>query len=234
MTLTVLPFHAVCFDCDSTLSRIEGIDELALRRGVLDEIAPLTTAAMEGTIPLDEIYGKRLALVRPGKGDINWLAQRYSDERVEGAVKTISSLKRLNKSIHIISGGIRQAILPLAKELHIPLSNVHAVDISFSNDGSYEDYDKSNPLITPLGKADVVRDIIVHNGATAMVGDGLTDLAAREAGAYVIGFGGIARRQAVVDGADIFIDVPDLSATLPYLLNQEEQASLTSNRHENI
>jgi phosphoserine phosphatase len=38
-------FAAVCFDCDSTLSRIEGIDELARRAGLEQEIAPLTDAA---------------------------------------------------------------------------------------------------------------------------------------------------------------------------------------------
>ena len=41
-------FRAVCFDCDSTLSRLEGIDELASRYGRKDEVALLTEAAMNG------------------------------------------------------------------------------------------------------------------------------------------------------------------------------------------
>jgi phosphoserine phosphatase len=46
----------------------------------------------------------------------------------------------------------------------------------------------------------------------------VTDLAAREGGAKIIGFGGVARRQAVVAGADHFIDGPSLSAVADYLL----------------
>src|SRR5690606_29915235 len=41
-------FRSVVFDCDSTLSRIEGIDELAGPR--LEEIRAMTDAAMQGAI----------------------------------------------------------------------------------------------------------------------------------------------------------------------------------------
>ena len=58
-------FDAVCFDCDSTLSRIEGINELARRAGCEAEIASLTEAAMNGDTPLEEIYGKRLDILQP-------------------------------------------------------------------------------------------------------------------------------------------------------------------------
>ena len=40
------PFDRIFFDCDSTLSRVEGIDELAQRVGLIEAIAPLTRAAM--------------------------------------------------------------------------------------------------------------------------------------------------------------------------------------------
>ena len=52
------PFAAVYFACDSTLSPPEGVDELLefadpeLRR----DIAALTTQAMDGTLPLAEVY----------------------------------------------------------------------------------------------------------------------------------------------------------------------------------
>ena len=38
----------IFFDCDSTLSSIEGIDELARLRGVEERIVTLTNAAMDG------------------------------------------------------------------------------------------------------------------------------------------------------------------------------------------
>ena len=99
-------FDAVCFDCDSTLSRIEGIDELAKRAGCEAEIAALTKAAMNGQVPLDAVYGKRLERVRPGRADLDWLAQRYVEEIVPGARETIHTLVRLGKPAYVVSGGI--------------------------------------------------------------------------------------------------------------------------------
>jgi hypothetical protein len=55
-----------------------------------------------------------------------------------------------------------------------------------------------------------------------MVGDGVTDLAARAGGAYVIGYGGVASRQAVVEGADTFIAETNLLRTLDVLLTDAE------------
>jgi phosphoserine phosphatase len=40
-----MSFDIVCFDCDSTLSEIEGIDELANRAGCGAAMAALTNAA---------------------------------------------------------------------------------------------------------------------------------------------------------------------------------------------
>ena len=55
----------VIFDCDSTLSRIEGIDELADIAGVTRQVRQMTDAAMAGEIGLEEVYGKRLELIKP-------------------------------------------------------------------------------------------------------------------------------------------------------------------------
>src|SRR5258706_8813294 len=61
------PFERIVFDCDSTLSRIEGIEELSKARpaAVVAEIAELTAQAMDGRVPLEEVYGRRLQLVAP-------------------------------------------------------------------------------------------------------------------------------------------------------------------------
>ena len=56
-----------------------------------------------------------------------------------------------------------------------------------------------------------------------MVGDGLTDLAARAGGAYVVGFGGVIHRDIMLQEADCYIAAPSLIATLPALLTEEEQ-----------
>lgn len=78
-------FHAVCFDCDSTLSRLEGIDELASRHGRMSEVAGLTEAAMNGSLSIDDVYAKRLSIVRPDREAVAWLGERYVEELVPGA-----------------------------------------------------------------------------------------------------------------------------------------------------
>ena len=57
----------IVFDCDSTLSSIEGIDELARVKGqsIFEQVAELTHAAMNGEVPLDEVFSRRLAIIQP-------------------------------------------------------------------------------------------------------------------------------------------------------------------------
>ncbi len=223
-------FDCVCFDFDSTLSRLEGIDELALRAGVTDEIAPLTAAAMDGTLAIDEIYGRRLEIVRPDRAAIAWLSARYIEEKITGAFETIAALQEANVPVHIVSGGLREAILPFAAEAGIATNRVHAVDIVFAPDGSYRDFDQSSPLTRPDGKAVVCSTLGAGHKALAMVGDGVTDVAARRAGAYVIGFGGVCAREAVRAAADVFVESPDLRSVLDVLIGGEAAALSSRSR----
>jgi phosphoserine phosphatase len=50
-----------------------------------------------------------------------------------------------------------------------------------------------------------------------MIGDGKTDMEARQAGAYVIGFGGVADRAIVRELADVYIAEANLTAVLAHL-----------------
>jgi phosphoserine phosphatase len=49
------PFELIIFDCDSTLSTIEGIDELARWQGRTQQVAELTNRAMNGDVPLESV-----------------------------------------------------------------------------------------------------------------------------------------------------------------------------------
>ena len=60
MDTTALPnrfrgYDLVIFDCDSTLTALEGIDELARSGGQYEEIKALTDAAMNGDVRLEEL-----------------------------------------------------------------------------------------------------------------------------------------------------------------------------------
>lgn len=213
-----MSFDGICFDCDSTLSRIEGIDELARNAGLFDEVAALTDAAMNGEIALEEVYGKRLELIKPDQAAIDWLADLYLAEMVEGVEHTIKTLQQHQKVIHIISGGLRQAILPLAAHLGIPEDNVHAVDVVFDEQGNYQDFARHSALAVSGGKARICRKIRMVTPSLAMVGDGKTDLEAKLSGAYMIGFGGVVKRQIVQEQADAFVADASLTAILPLVL----------------
>jgi len=212
-----MSFDIICFDCDSTLSKIEGIDELGRKSGLYDELVALTNAAMNGELALEEVYGRRLSLIKPNKDQLDDLADLYIAEIVDGVEEVFSTLLAEGKQVHIISGGLRQAILPLAKKLGLDSDRVHAVDVEFNADGTYKEFDQQSPLAKNGGKSIVCKQIKSEDLTMAMIGDGKTDLEAKHAGAKVIGFGGVMQRDIVVEQADVFVNETSLMAVLPYL-----------------
>ncbi len=218
-----MSYDVICFDCDSTLSRIEGIDELARWAGVGEDMAKLTDLAMNGELPLEAVYGKRLETIRPDKASVDRLADLYIQEMVEGVKTVFATLLEKGKEVHIISGGLRQAILPLAEVLNVPENHVHAVDIQFNADGSYKGYDESSPLARSGGKGEICTQLLNGKQALAMIGDGKTDMEAKQPGVTVIGFGGICDRAVVREMADEFTVEPNLLAILPFMnISQKE------------
>ncbi|HVR41897.1 MAG TPA: HAD-IB family phosphatase [Thermoanaerobaculia bacterium] len=208
-------FELVFFDVDSTLVTIEGIDVLAAGD---PEIARLTEAAMEGLVALDEVYGLRLERIRPTREDVDALARRYLESMVPGAEETIAALRNAQVEIHLVTAGIRQAVLPLAARLGIGPRAVHAVELEFGPDGSYAGFDSRSPLARSGGKQTVVLDVRARShGRAAFVGDGATDLEARDAVDRFIGFGGVRRRERVAREAHAYVDDPSLTAVIPLL-----------------
>lgn len=213
-----MKFDIVCFDCDSTLSRIEGIDELAKAAGLGEEMAALTHAAMNGELPLEAVYAKRLEAIRPEQKAIEKLADLYIEEVTLDAKQTLQELMQAGAEVHIISGGLRQAIYPLADFMGVPRDRVHAVDIFFGEDGRYQGFDEASDLAKSGGKARTCARLNNQDKRLVMIGDGQTDLEAQQAGATVIGFGGIIARAAVAQRADFFTSEPSLSSVLEFIL----------------
>ena len=213
-----MSFNVICFDCDSTLSKIEGIDELAKRVGLGEEMSRLTDAAMNGEVLLEAVYEQRLSLIRPDQASIDWLADLYIEQMVDGVKQVFETLTAPDRTLHIISGGLRQAILPLAKVLGLPQTQVHAVDIYFNEDGSYRDDDQNSPLARSGGKAEICRRLLKTQGSLVMIGDGKTDMEAKQAGAVVIGFGGVVDRPIVREQADFYSAEPSLVSVLAHII----------------
>src|SRR5690606_4012470 len=133
---TPMPAYAtVVFDCDSTLSDIEGIDVLAADHR--EAVARLTDAAMQGELPLEEVYGRRLALVRPDRARIEALAREYVDRLVPDAREVVAALLANGVEVRVVSGGLLPAVRAVARELGIADEMVAAVDLRFDADGAY-------------------------------------------------------------------------------------------------
>src|SRR5215218_3663604 len=93
-------YRFVFFDVDSTLVTIEGIDVLANGN---PEIVRLTEAAMNGEIALDEVYGRRLEIIKPTLADVERLGERYTQSLVDGAEETIATLQRAGADVDIVT-----------------------------------------------------------------------------------------------------------------------------------
>jgi len=208
----VTPKHRlVFFDVDSTLVTIEGIDILGAGN---PEIARLTEAAMNGEVPLDDVYARRLEMIRQTRDAIEALAQRYLDSIVPGGEEAIHALRDAGCIVHLVTAGIEQALVPLATKLGVAL---HAVRLHFSETGEYHDFDRSSPLTRARGKAVIVRDVRARaKGKAAFIGDGVSDLEAKPAVDLFIAFGGVHTRPQVRENADVF--VTRLDDILPYLI----------------
>lgn len=197
------PWGLVFFDVDSTLVTIEGVDVLA---GGNVEVAALTDAAMNGEIPIEEVYGRRLDIIRPSEADLRELGRKYIESLVPGAEEVIKKLRGDGVDVHLLTAGITQAIEPLAENLGLRPRAVHAVRVLLDEDGNYSDFDRASPLTRTGGKALVIRDLRVRSkGRVAMIGDGVSDLETREAVDLFIGFGGVAQREKVRAGAHRYI-----------------------------
>jgi phosphoserine phosphatase len=97
---------------------------------------------------------------------------------VQGAQETFQQLQVQGKQVHIISGGLKQAILPLAALLNIDERHVHAVDVLFDEKGDYAGFNQQSPLARNGGKTEVCLQLNPHKVKLAMVGDGNTDMEA--------------------------------------------------------
>ena len=202
-------FDIVAFDCDSTLSAVEGIDLLAQRHGIKREVEEITHKAMNGHGSFAEALALRLDLVRPTREDLAWLGSEYVRHALPGVKEVISDLRDLNRRVYVVSGGFRGAINILAGEIGIDRECILANDLLFDEDGAYLGFDQNNPMSQNQGKVKVLRELS-NTGRGLFVGDGATDLEAKEVVDLFVGFGGICVREKVKQMADIFIEEPSL------------------------
>lgn len=192
-------FRAVVLDVDSTVSALEGIDWLAALRDpqVAQTVAALTADAMEARVPLDSVYSRRLEIIRPTRTEIAELGSVYIATAVPGVRAAVGSWLASGVRVVMVSGGLRDAILPLAEWLGVPSTDVHAVEIAYDADGVAEGVAGAAPLARRGGKPRVVNSLELPRPLLA-VGDGATDAELAPHVDRFVAFTGVARREGVV------------------------------------
>lgn len=206
------------FDCDSTLSAIEGIDELGRMRGanVFKRVEEMTNAAMDGKIAVEAVFGRRLEIICPSEADVAAIGQRYIATVEPDALTAIAAARSAGWTPMIISGGFRNAIRPLADYLGI--ERIEAVDLFFDGSGQYTGYDETYPTTHSGGKPEVITRLKreLAPAKVVMVGDGASDLEAKSVVDLFVGFGRYTAREKVKREAAQFIyKLSDLPGILP-------------------
>ena len=121
-----LGYDIVVFDCDSTLTKIEGVDLLAKLKGKEREVKALTALTMNGHLPFHQALHQRLAMIKPTKKELRWLGEQYIENRLPDAREVIARLKEAKKKVYIVTGGYREAVEILAEYLGVKKRNVFA------------------------------------------------------------------------------------------------------------
>jgi phosphoserine phosphatase len=207
----------VVFDCDSTLSSIEGIERLAGEHA--PAIERMTRDAMDGHIPLEEVYGRRLELIRPTRARVDALGDEYIASLVPDAREVVAALRGEGIEVRVLSGGLRPPVVRVAAALGIESRAVAAVAIDFDEQGEYLAFDHASPLARSGGKTELLE--VWRSELTRpimLVGDGMTDLEARPVVDVFVAFAGVVARPPVVTAADLVVRARSLAPILPLAL----------------
>lgn len=180
----------IAFDCDSTLSSIEGVDELARLAGpdVFQQVENLTHQAMNGEVAVEDVFARRLDLIQPTRDQCAKVGQLYLESVEPTARETIDTLKSDGWTCLIISGGFTPCIEPLARALGI--DRIEAVPLHFQEDGRYAGFDRDFPTTRSGGKPEIIAALktSLSPEVIAMVGDGVSDLETAPFVDHFIGF----------------------------------------------
>ena len=248
---TTSGFDFIFFDCDSTLSTIEGIDELARRKGKFDEVKAMTDAAMDGEVYLQNVYDRRLELLAPTHEEVVGIDALYRQGVVADAAGVIGALQMVGKEVFIVSGGLLAAVRPFGRWLGVPHDHIRAVGLEYDAlSGEWWDYmqddwdqrtdvqyidSEETPLVQAEGKSDVVRSLLGDRfGRSLLIGDGVSDMAAGDAVDLFVGFTGVVARPHVVAQSDVLLTGNSLAPVLGLTLTESELEHLSSTVYRSV
>jgi len=163
------------FDMDSTLIKVEVIDELAKRAGVGDQVIAITAAAMRGELDFNQSFQQRLGLLKGLSDDV--LADMAAQlPMMEGMQRLIEGLQALGYKTAILSGGFSY----FAEYLQAK----YKFDYAYSNQLEVLDGKVTGRAVGTIvngeRKVELLKQIALKEGIdlqeTIAVGDGANDL----------------------------------------------------------
>jgi phosphoserine phosphatase len=177
----------VVMDMDSTLIRIEVIDELARAHGVGEQVSGITRRAMAGELDFDQSLRERVALLKGLSASVlHDLAENLP--LTEGAETLLRVLKRLGYRTAVISGGFSVAAEALKKRLGIDFAWSNTLEIA---DGVLTGK-VLGQIVNAQRKADLLEELSAREGVpldqVIAIGDGANDLLMLQKAGHGIAF----------------------------------------------
>jgi D-3-phosphoglycerate dehydrogenase / 2-oxoglutarate reductase len=201
-------------DFDSTITKVEGLDQLAVisLKGnpdgdrIANEIKNLTDLGMNGEISYSEALQKRIALLKANKKHIDVLIEFLSENITDSFERNKPFLQQYADNIIVISGGFKEFIDPVIAQLGLKIENVYANTFVFDANGDIIGVDENNPLAKSGGKIKLLESLDL-DGHISVIGDGYTDYELKKSGEADRFYAFIenVKRENVIPGADFVI-----------------------------
>jgi phosphoserine phosphatase len=209
----------VILDFDSTLITVESIEEILRPNMTPDltrQLEEITDLGMNGAIDFHESLARRLALAAPTKQEVARFGKRAFSLLTPGMAPLVTDLLGRQVTVCIVSGGLIEAILPLAARLGLKPENIHAVQLDWASDGRCKGIAAGDPFAR--SKVAGCRPLVGSWARPVIaVGDGTTDWQLFEQGLAdtFIAFTYNQRRPAVLaKAAQVAADCTELARIL--------------------
>ncbi len=176
-------------DFDSTITKVEGLDELAAislagnpqKDTIVARIKHLTDLGMNGEISFSEALQQRISLLEARKQHISDLVTFLRSNISDSFDGNRSFLKTYADQIIVLSSGFKEFIVPIVEELGLLPENVYANTFVFDAEDKITGVDTDNVLAQDGGKVKLLQSLSL-DGHISVIGDGYTDYELRKAG----------------------------------------------------
>ena len=175
MPETTTPIRFACFDMDSTLIKVEVIDELAKHANVGEKVSQITARAMRGELDFRASFTARMALLNGLSADV--IDQiRATIPLMDGAEQLIKGLVSRHIQTAIFSGGFDIFAHHVAAQLGMNAVHANTLEVV---DGAL-----TGTVFEPVVDAEqklallkhYISELNIEPSATLAAGDGANDL----------------------------------------------------------